>query len=56
MADKESKDCAKECAKESLPPLSASDFKIFNGMADHMELFVRHVSSMAQVKRGRDEY
>lgn len=29
-------------AQEKLPPLSDRDFRIYNNMADHMELFVSH--------------
>lgn len=38
---------AAEVPKEEkkLPPLSASDFKTYNGMAEHMEYFVSALSA-----------
>lgn len=33
--------CADSTAKEKLPPLSDKEFKMYNRLAEHMDLFVR---------------
>ena len=41
----ECRDSKAAAAEEKLPPLSPEDFRVYNNMADHMELFVRSHSS-----------
>lgn len=39
---------------QSLPKLSASDFKIYNSMADHMDLFVGNIVAYAGLRHLAD--